>query len=565
MDGDKTVTATFTEDEYIITATADANGSINPSGDIVKTYGQDQQFTAVPNAVYMVDTWYLDDDEVQSGGASYTLTNIQTNHTVHVTFERLAWDDFEDTRRKITWQAFADNNDKTWVVEDGNQLNVRAVEATALDQFIVGHWPMNDNDDQTQVDDISGNNNHGTAQQITSALHTDSGNPPELNGALTFNGTSDYIDLGAVIGTGAYTKAAWVKIDGGSYMNNIVSSDTLSHAIFAPSAWGFKLTAGHNDTNPAYNYNHVQDNVGLEADTWYHVAVTFDPAVDSGRMVLYKDGLPIDTATNVPTQPASTTYIGKFYTGNWLKGSIDNVMVFETALTADDIELLYNEGNGTETIPDALHYANYAANDWLFDVNEDFEVKVDFHYSGISGRDGWVGMTIEIDPNNYVSISAGSDSGQPYFYYEKVVDGSAVLEQLARAANDGTLYISYDTSADELYLSTTGYGAANAWQTAAGLLQAQWASEPVGLSIGGGSDGVALDPGEAYLDNYETTKAKLIGWPPATDLNSDGFIDWLDIAEMRANWLYTGANPECDLNNDEIVNFLDFEEFASIW
>ena len=193
-------------------------------------------------------------------------------------------------------------------------------------------------------------------------------------------------------------------------------------------------------------------------------------------------------------------------------------------------------------------------------------MKVDFHYSGISNRDGWVGMTIELDPNNYVSISAGSDSNQPYFYYEKVVNGSAVLEQIARGTNDGTLYISYDAGTDELYLSTTGYGVANAWQTAAGLLQGQWASEPVGLAIGGGSDGVALDFGEAYLDNFETTKAKLIGWPPAiADFNDDGIIDWLDLAEMCAHWLYTGQNIECDLNNDEIVNFLDFNEFASVW
>ncbi|MHC4457842.1 MAG: hypothetical protein ACYS0I_12295, partial [Planctomycetota bacterium] len=34
------------------------------------------------------------------------------------------------------------------------------------------------------------------------------------------------------------------------------------------------------------------------------------------------------------------------------EGSIDNVMIFDRALTAEEIETLYNEGNGTETFTD---------------------------------------------------------------------------------------------------------------------------------------------------------------------------------------------------------------------
>ena len=35
----------------------------------------------------------------------------------------------------------------------------------------------------------------------------------KIDGALTFNGTTDYVNVGNVIGTGAYTKVAWVKRD----------------------------------------------------------------------------------------------------------------------------------------------------------------------------------------------------------------------------------------------------------------------------------------------------------------------------------------------------------------
>ena len=209
--------------------------------------------------------------------------------------------------------------------------------------------------------------------------------------------------------------------------------------------------------------------------------------------------------------------------------------------------------------------ADYVANGWSFDVAEDFKLKMDFHYSGVGTQNGWVGITIENDYSNYVSISAGSDSSGLYLYYEKVVDGNSVFDQQIRDSNDGTLYISYDAGLDELYLSSTGYGVANAWQTLSGLLQGQWASEPVSLAIGGGSDGDYIGNGRAYLDNFEVTSAVLFGWPVATDLNKDGFIDWLDVEAMSTHWLQPGSGIEGDFNNDGIENFADFAALAIAW
>jgi len=70
---------------YTITASADLNGTISPSGSIQEAAGSNQLFTAAPNMGYAVDRWYLDGSNVQ-GGTTFTLDNIQTNHTVSVTF-----------------------------------------------------------------------------------------------------------------------------------------------------------------------------------------------------------------------------------------------------------------------------------------------------------------------------------------------------------------------------------------------------------------------------------------------------------------------------------------------
>ena len=469
-------------------------------------------------------------------------------------------DNFDDNRRGATWRLSQDDYEKVRVVEDANRLNLSSIGTVNLTSCCVGHWKMNDNDGQVQVDDNSSNGNHGTAQQITSNLHTDSGNPPNLNGAFTFNGSGDHIDLGGLIVTGAYTKAAWVKRASGTFVNNIISADTFSHAFFAPSGYSFKLSAGHNGT-----WNHVQDTVALTADTWHFVAVTFDPDVGLGTMVLYKDGAEVGSATSVPTQSGSTnTYIGKFESGYYFAGAMDNAMLFNRALTADEIEFLYNEGNGTETIAENdSHQAVYVANGWSFDATEDFAVEVDFHYDSISDANGWAGIDVA-DEANYVSISAGSDSDQRYFYYEAIIDGNMVLERELRDSNDGTLYLSYNANLNEVYLSHTGYGSGNAyvWQTIVGPLQGQWSSA-VDVAVGGGSEGVALGSGEAYLDDFETTTAAPLSWPPATDLDEDGFIGWGDVAVLSQYWLGTG--PEGDVNKDTIVNFPDLAEIGLAW
>ena len=101
----------------------------------------------------------------------------------------------------------------------------------------------------------------------------------KIDGALTFNGTTDYVNVGNVIGSGAYTKIAWVKRDAGNYYNNIISSgDVFSHAFTHHITYSFKLSAGH--VNP---FNAVQDPTPLDVNVWYFVAVTFDPCCKLGQ------------------------------------------------------------------------------------------------------------------------------------------------------------------------------------------------------------------------------------------------------------------------------------------
>jgi hypothetical protein len=70
---------------------SNANDSNHPSGTLNVTSGSTQQFTAVPLPGYTVDTWTLDNTITQSGGMTYTLDNIVSNHTISVSFKPLTY------------------------------------------------------------------------------------------------------------------------------------------------------------------------------------------------------------------------------------------------------------------------------------------------------------------------------------------------------------------------------------------------------------------------------------------------------------------------------------------
>ena len=85
----KTVEVTFKPITYTITATAGNGGSISPSGVQTVNCGSNQTFTATPDACHEIDQWTMNGNVVQTGGATYAISNIQANATVDVTFKAI--------------------------------------------------------------------------------------------------------------------------------------------------------------------------------------------------------------------------------------------------------------------------------------------------------------------------------------------------------------------------------------------------------------------------------------------------------------------------------------------
>ncbi|MBS4027701.1 MAG: SBBP repeat-containing protein [Ignavibacteriales bacterium] len=80
-----TISVKFAINTYTITASADSNGSISPSGNIVVNYGTNKTFTISANAHYHILRVLVDGTNIGTQ-TSYTFTNISANHTIAATF-----------------------------------------------------------------------------------------------------------------------------------------------------------------------------------------------------------------------------------------------------------------------------------------------------------------------------------------------------------------------------------------------------------------------------------------------------------------------------------------------
>jgi alpha-tubulin suppressor-like RCC1 family protein len=150
--------------------------------------------------------------------------------------------------------------------------------------------------------------------------------------------------------------------------------------------------------------------------------------------------------------------------------------------------------------------AYYVSNGWRIDPTNGFSVKVDFYWGLRTDLKGWLtlGLAPDIDNlrNDHVEFRPGSTDSYPHLWYEAVNGGRTQTDYGYRSDTSGVLYVSYDAQADELYLSTTGYGADHAWRVVTGLVRGSWAGRPLWLYLGGGSEGPQIRSGDAYLDNF---------------------------------------------------------------
>ena len=216
-----------------------------------------------------------------------------------------------------------------------------------VDESPIAYWTMDDNAANTTVVDSSGRGNHGTAQRNTSSL-TAAG---IIDGALTFNGSSDYVDCGSsttLQGRQALTVSTW--INGSSYakaMNMIVCGDKKNLDF----CWGLRIdNSVANFFIRAGNY-YAATGPTLSANQWYHIVGVWNRTGGANNLRIYVDGSLAGTATVNADMDANTVYvtIGRLYyptINQYFNGLIDDVRIYNRVLSETEITALYNQAAG---------------------------------------------------------------------------------------------------------------------------------------------------------------------------------------------------------------------------
>lgn len=241
----------------------------------------------------------------------------------------------------------------------------------------VAHYKMNDDANNTVVVDSQGYSN-GTFADATgdpnTDAHTTTGN---LSGvvitALSFDGTDDYIDTGnsfqSVFQKG-FTISLWLKPgDGQPPYNTIFFGNFYIDTTDSGGFEVFLLTTGK--VNVWYfTRAEVPGKVELLASvfgdgiqSWTMVCVTLQQVGDKIKGCLYIGDNLVDISEETLSMSdfnvhGITPYIGATHESlygsetksGYFNGLIDNVMIFDHALSQAEIRRLYNDGNGTENL-----------------------------------------------------------------------------------------------------------------------------------------------------------------------------------------------------------------------
>jgi hypothetical protein len=193
-----------------------------------------------------------------------------------------------------------------------------------------------------QIKDNSGNANDGTTNG--GMTNSQSAAQGRVGQALNFDGSDDYIDLQTPVfsttdDTQPYTGTAWVKTNqsrngfitqytGGADDRFIFGLNPSNSASRAGQLEYWKGTA------------HALSSTRLDDGKWHHAAFTKD---NSGNIQLYVDGKPDGSGSVQRTFADTNSFIGAWKDGDGhVDGSIDDVRIYNQALTANEIQRIYN-------------------------------------------------------------------------------------------------------------------------------------------------------------------------------------------------------------------------------
>ncbi len=235
--------------------------------------------------------------------------------------------------------------------------------AQAADPNLVAHWTFDEGAGTIAYDSVGGNDGtfNGDPNWTTG----------QIDGALEFDGSGDLVDCGndaSISQLSTFSISLWFKTDfvpGSGAHPHLIGQDDLSDTVWSfilHGDYSARLT-GRIETSGTAAVG--RSNFIPATGQWYHAAMTYDDSGDRTVRV-YVDGEEqsyMSQTAGTGTMSADSSV--KVAIGNRIGGGrdwdgvIDNVRIYDRALSPAEIEQLYWEGFGSRdraimAIDDAL-------------------------------------------------------------------------------------------------------------------------------------------------------------------------------------------------------------------
>ena len=270
---------------------------------------------------------------------------------------------------------------------------------------LVAYYPFNGN-----ANDESGNGNDGVV--IGATLTEDRfGN---TNSAYNFDGYDDYIEASSfnALTFDEITVSVWVKpVPGGINNHRIVTLD--------------------DGVDPGYHHYDIESNSGrgldayidqeavgefdweFEGDKWTHIAVSYD----GNTVMIFKNGDLTETGTRVASPRNGVLFIGGVDAPNYQSqiwdGEIDDVRIYDRALSIDEIKEIYNDEQSEYLL-------------WQDQIDGGREIQDAANAVAVKGYRAFVAGYLAVDWNvELFTVRAYNTKTGELLWYDHSEDGSA--------------------------------------------------------------------------------------------------------------------------------------------
>lgn len=225
-------------------------------------------------------------------------------------------------------------------------LSIAQVSIGDVNPNLMGWWKLDETSGTTAADS-SGHGNNGTVMSSPISVLG------MIDRALKFDGQNDYIDCGSNPSlniTGQVTVAAWIKLAATNLDQKIAGNISNQGGYLLDVFNNNKVELIILSSGGQYALNRdVAGGTVMATDVWYHVAGVYSQGNYIRTFVNGALDRELATATVLASTPG-TFKIGRYpyQSGNFWNGTLDDVRVYNRALTAAEIQRLALVGQSND-------------------------------------------------------------------------------------------------------------------------------------------------------------------------------------------------------------------------